>query len=104
MERIRSMDRTRPLTFASQHRDHCPAKVKGSEERQADIIEQNLASYTSRAYLSGMFIWQFCDCRVVEALGWLMTRSGTKNSKGIVDEYRRPKLAYSVVQKYYKNK
>jgi beta-glucuronidase len=162
LQQIRSMDNSRPLTFASCHRDRelcfdladivslnlyplwygdedpgelcdaakgwadaagckgkpmimsefgadgfygyrTPARVKGSEERQADIIEQNLAAYNSRAYLSGMFIWQFCDCRVVEALGWLMTRSGTKNSKGIVDEYRRPKLAYTIVQKYYKS-
>jgi beta-glucuronidase len=161
LEQIRSMDDSRPLTFASCHRDRelcfdladivslnlyplwygdedpgelcdaargwadaaggkgkpmimsefgadgfygyrTPARVKGSEERQADIIERNLAAYTSRSYLSGMFIWQYCDCRVVEATGWLMTRSCTKNSKGIVDEYRRPKLAYAVVQQYYK--
>ncbi|MNN62405.1 hypothetical protein D3C81_1777040 [compost metagenome] len=49
-----------------------------------------------------MFIWQFCDCRVTEGLGWLLTRAGTQNSKGIVDRYRRPKLAYEVVRQYFK--
>ncbi len=78
------------------------SRVKGTEERQADIIEQNLAAYENRAYLSGIFIWQFCDCRITEGDGWLMTRAMTKNSKGIVDEYRRPKLAYDTVRKYYK--
>ncbi|WP_337101126.1 glycoside hydrolase family 2 protein [Paenibacillus sp. YIM B09110] len=79
-----------------------PSRVKGTEERQADIIERNLSAYTSRDYISGMLIWQFCDCRVTEEGPWPMWRAMTKNSKGIVDEYRRPKLAYSVVQHYFK--
>ncbi len=79
-----------------------PSRVKGTEERQGDILEQNLKAYTSLSFLSGMFIWQFCDCRVTEGLGWLLGRAGTQNSKGIVDRYRRPKLAYAVVQQYYK--
>jgi beta-glucuronidase len=82
------------------HRD--ASRVRGTEERQADIIEANLAAYTSRTFISGMFIWQYCDCRVTEGTDWLITRAGTQNSKGIVDRYRRPKLAYSVVQKYFR--
>ncbi|WP_141504937.1 glycoside hydrolase family 2 protein [Paenibacillus luteus] len=82
------------------HRD--PSRVRGTEERQADIIEANLSAYTSRPFISGMFIWQYCDCRVTEGTDWLITRAGTQNSKGIVDRYRRPKLAYSVVQRYFK--
>lgn len=78
-----------------------PARVKGSEERQADILAENLAAYVTRPYLSGMFIRQFCDCRVTEETGWPLTRAMTKNSKGIVDEYRRPKLAYDVVKHYF---
>lgn len=78
-----------------------PSRVRGTEERQADILEANLAAYTARPYLSGMLIWQFCDCRVTEATGWLLTRAGTRNSKGVVDSYRRPKLAYSVVQRFF---
>jgi beta-glucuronidase len=160
LEQIRELDASRPLTFASHHREkelcfdladvisvnlypqwytdeepgelcdrarawadklggkgkpmimsefgadgyygfRSPARVKGSEERQADILELNLAAYKARPYLSGMFIWQFCDCRVSEATGWLLTRAMTKNSKGVVDEYRRPKLAYETVKKYF---
>lgn len=162
-EQIRGMDRSRPLTFASHHRERekcfdladivsvnlypqwygdedpgqlcdaarawaddlggrgkpmimsefggdgfyghrSPTRVKGTEERQADILESNLAAYTSRPYLSGMLIWQFCDCRVTEEGPWPMWRAQTRNSKGIVDSYRRPKLAYSVVRKYFKEK
>ncbi|MEV5030400.1 glycoside hydrolase family 2 protein [Paenibacillus sp. LPE1-1-1.1] len=82
------------------HRD--ASRVRGTEERQADIIEANLSAYTKRSFLSGMFIWQYCDCRVTEGTDWLITRAGTQNSKGIVDRYRRPKLAYATVQKYFK--
>ncbi|TFE25206.1 glycoside hydrolase family 2 protein [Cohnella luojiensis] len=161
LNQIRAMDDSRPLTFASHHRDReiCfdlvdivsfnlypgwygdedpgelvdlargwaeaaggagkpiimsefggdgyygyrdSSRVRGTEERQADIIEANLAAYTARPYLSGMLIWQFCDCRVTEGTGWLLTRAGTQNSKGIVDRYRRPKLAYDVVKKYFR--
>lgn len=81
------------------HRD--ASRVRGTEERQADIIDANLSAYRSKSYVSGMLIWQFCDCRVVESTGWLLSRAGTQNSKGIVDRYRRPKLAYAVVQKHF---
>ncbi|OKP98798.1 glycoside hydrolase family 2 protein [Paenibacillus sp. P46E] len=74
---------------------------RGTEERQAMIMQQNLSAYTTKSYLSGMLIWQFSDCRVSEGTDWLITRAGTQNSKGIVDRYRRPKLAYQTVKDYY---
>ena len=77
------------------------SRVKGTEERQCDILERNLRAYTSSPLLSGMLIWQFCDCRVTEGNGWLLSRAGTQNSKGVVDRYRRPKLAYSTVKQYF---
>ena len=77
------------------------SRVKGTEERQADLIDRNLSAYMARPYLSGMLIWQFCDCRVTEGTGWLLTRAGTQNSKGIVDRFRRPKLAYDVVKRHW---
>jgi len=79
-----------------------PNREKGSEERQADILRSNLEAYMRRDYISGMFIWQFGDCRVTEGLGWLLSRSCTRNSKGLVDEYRRPKLAYETVREIFR--
>ncbi|SDZ31006.1 beta-glucuronidase [Evansella caseinilytica] len=76
-------------------------QVRGTEERQADILAKIIVAYSSRSYLAGMFIWQFADCRVVEDTGWLLSRAGTQNNKGIVDRYRRPKLAYEVVKKFF---
>ncbi len=46
-----------------------------------------------------MILWQFCDCRVHEEL--FSCRPKTENNKGVVDIYRRPKLAYEVVRRHF---
>jgi len=74
-------------------------KGKWSEERQCDLLEELLADYTAHPRVEGLFIWQFCDIRVDES--WAMKRPRTMNNKGIVDEYRRPKLAAAVVKRYF---
>ena len=56
--------------------------------------------------ISGVFIWQFADCRVTdektnEADRWWSTRARCHNNKGIVDEHRRPKMAYDVVKEKF---
>lgn len=76
-------------------------RSKWSEERQADIIQENLEVYKEDDRLTGIFIWQFADCRVTEEGGWFATRARSHNNKGVVDEYRRPKLAYDVVKKMF---
>ncbi|MFS0868737.1 glycoside hydrolase family 2 protein [Paenibacillus xylanilyticus] len=160
LEQIRELDDSRPLTFASHHRDRelcfdladivsfnlypgwygpedpgelCDAarrwadeaggfgkpmimsefgadavygyrhmtRVKGTEERQADIIEQNLIAYEKREFVSGMYIWQFCDCRVTEEEVGPLWRITTQNLKGVVDTYRRPKLAFETVKQMW---
>jgi beta-glucuronidase len=160
LEQIRSMDASRPLTFASCHRDkelcfdladivsfnlypgwygpedpgelcdqarawadaagglgkpmimsefggdavygyRMPTRVKGTEERQADIIDANLKAYLERDFISGMFIWQFSDIRVTEERQGPLWRVTTQNIKGVVDSYRRPKLAYDVVKRHF---
>ncbi len=77
------------------------AHSKWSEERQADVIRQNLEVYMNEKNITGVFIWQFADCRVTEEGGWFATRARSHNNKGVVDEYRRPKLAYDVVKEMY---
>ncbi|TDQ36441.1 glycoside hydrolase family 2 protein [Aureibacillus halotolerans] len=158
-EQLRALDSSRPLTFASHHRQHeicfdladivsfnlypqwytdedpgelaeeakkwaeasggkdkpiimsefggdgfyghrSPTNVKGTEDRQAEIIRRNIEAYKSKPFISGMYIWQFCDCRVTDE-EWALRRSITQNSKGIVDGYRRPKLAYATVKELY---
>lgn len=81
--------------YGFRDRGHC----KWSEERQADIIQENLEVYKEDDRLSGTFIWQFADCKVTEE--WFSTRARCHNNKGVVDEYRRPKEAYDLIKKYY---
>ncbi len=75
-------------------------RLKWSEERQADIIEENLNVYKDDERLMGVFIWQFADCRVTEE-EWFAQRPRSYNNKGVVDEYRRPKIAYDIVKEYF---
>lgn len=76
-------------------------RSKWSEERQEDIIRKNLEVYQKDDRLSGVFIWQYADCRVTEEGGWFATRARCHNNKGIVDEYRRPKQAYDMIKKMF---
>lgn len=82
--------------YGYRDRGHC----KWSEERQADIIRENLEVYREDDRLTGAFIWQFADCKVTEE-EWFSTRARCHNNKGVVDEYRRPKEAYDVVGEYF---
>lgn len=79
-----------------------PARPKWSEERQSDIIAESLDFYMSRPEIVGNLLWQFCDCRVTEENNWFMTRARTHNNKGVVDDYRRPKLAFETVKSKFK--
>ena len=74
-------------------------KAKWSEECQAEILGQQLADLGSIRRISGTYIWQFADVRV--AREWAMGRPKSENNKGVVDRYRRPKLAYFKVKENY---
>lgn len=76
------------------------SRCKWSEERQADLIRENLLVYREDERLTGVFIWQFADCKVTEE-EWFPTRARCHNNKGVVDEYRRPKEAYDVVKELF---
>lgn len=76
-----------------------PYHSKWTEEYQAETLEEQLRTVLEFQDCCGVYIWQFCDVRVSEE--WFGVRPRTMNNKGIVDEYRRPKLAYDVVKKIY---
>ena len=78
-----------------------PAHPRWSEERQADILDLCLSYYMNRPEIIGTYIWQYADCRVTNEGTWYMTRPGTRNNKGVVDLYRRPKLAFETVKQHY---
>ena len=74
-------------------------KAKWSEEYQAEALEILLSDFGNLPRISGTYIWQFADVRV--AREWAMGRPKSENNKGVVDRYRRPKLAYFVVKEKY---
>ena len=76
-----------------------PMKTKWSEEYQAEALRRQLKAIFESDYCSGVYIWQFCDGKVSDE--WWSGRPRTMNNKGIVDEYRRPKMAYQVVKDIY---
>lgn len=79
-----------------------PARVKWSEEYQAEALEEQITAVFEQEGCCGIYIWQFCDCRVCGS--WFGGRPRTMNNKGVVDEYRRPKLAYDVVKRLFRGK
>jgi beta-glucuronidase len=72
------------------------ANEKWSEERQAEILEAQLQAVLADQECSGVCIWQFADCRVSEE--WFYMRPNCRNNKGILNQYRHPKLAYEKVK------
>lgn len=82
--------------YGCRDRGHC----KWSEERQADIIRENLEVYQEDDRLTGVFVWQFADCKVTEE-EWFSSRARCHNNKGVVDEYRRPKEAFDVIKEIF---
>lgn len=78
-----------------------PAKVKWTEEYQAQALEKQMHAVLDNEHCAGIYIWQFCDVRISDE--WFVTRPRTMNNKGIVDEYRRRKLCYQVVKETYES-
>ena len=78
---------------------HSAELLKWSEEYQNDALAAQISAVLSFPECSGVYIWQFADCRVSEE--WFAGRPLSCNNKGIVDMYRRPKLAYETVKRLF---
>lgn len=74
-------------------------RLKWSEERQADILADCLATFLAHPRVAGVFVWQFCDNRVSEE--WTLVRPRCVNDKGVFDGERRPKLAADIVARAF---
>lgn len=73
--------------------------TRWSEEYQADLLSYCLELFHADPMVSGFYIWQMCNIRTSPEAG--LTRARTFNNKGILDEYRNPKLAYFTVKDLY---
>lgn len=76
-----------------------------SEDYQAELLSKSLKLFRSDAKISGTYVWQFADTRgqLQSHLPHFRDRARSFNNKGLVNEYRKPKLAYRIVKAIYKN-
>ena len=73
---------------------------KWSEDFQAYYLDTVLPVFKKYNRIIGTYVWQFCDIRTAKEMELIRPRSF--NNKGILNEYRKPKLAYNIVKKHYK--
>ena len=73
--------------------------IKGTEEYQAELLSFALQTFHNDPKVAGFYIWQFCDIRTCPQMG--LDRSRGYNNKGLLNEYRRPKMSYHAVSKLY---
>lgn len=71
-----------------------------SEEYQLKLLTECISLFMARDDCAGFFIWQFCDTRTDRGDDGhrALMRPRHMNNKGIVDEYRRKKLAFDAVR------
>ncbi|MBA3873403.1 MAG: beta-glucuronidase [Anaerolineae bacterium] len=70
-----------------------------SEEYQADMLEQYIQLFRTKAFVIGEHIWNLCDFKT----GQSVRRVGGLNLKGIFTRDRRPKLAAHRVRALWTN-
>ncbi len=77
-------------------------ETRWSEPYQVKLLDTVIRHlFQDRERYAGLSIWQFCDCRCSEQTRRILGRPRGFNNKGLVDEYRRPKLVYDVVRRAY---
>ncbi len=78
-------------------------RTRWSEEYQAALLETVIRHvFHDTKRFAGLAIWQFSDCRSSELTERVLRRPRAFNNKGVVDEYRRPKLAFDTVRRMYR--
>lgn len=77
---------------------HDSHRAHWSEEYQADCLMDICSEVIENNQINGLALWQFCDCRTADYPAKALNRPRSFNNKGILDEYRRPKMAYNIVK------
>lgn len=78
---------------------HDDENIRWSEEYQAKLLSDCVTLFHEHPSVVGSFIWQFADMRTCWEAG--MNRARGFNNKGIMNEYRKPKLAYREIKRLY---
>lgn len=77
-------------------------EMQWSEQYQAKLLREAIGFVGKHPRWSGIAIWQFCDVRTEEIPQRIVGRPRGFNNKGVVDEYRRPKMAYEAVKEAFR--
>ncbi len=80
---------------------HTFDNLKWTEEYQSGLIKSCLELFFNRQGYIGSYVWQFSDIRTAKEAG--LNRARSYNNKGLLNEYRRPKLAYGTVKDFYRS-
>ncbi|MBQ7336019.1 MAG: beta-glucuronidase [Clostridia bacterium] len=78
---------------------HDDENILWCEENQAKQIAHCLKVFHEHPQVAGSFIWQFFDMRTCLQAG--LNRARGFNNKGLMNEYRKPKLAYRAAKELY---
>lgn len=73
-------------------------RAQWSEEFQADYLAEACQAILGDPRWAGMAVWQLFDTRSFTAVGHVRGKPRGFNGAGLLDEYRRPKLAYGTVR------
>lgn len=76
-----------------QHTFDC---VPWTEEYQAELFTHCIELFHRDPMVVGCYIWQFSDIRTCPEMG--LNRARGFNNKGIVNEYRKPKVAFGAIR------
>ena len=75
--------------------------IRWSEEYQADLAAAAFSHVLQSSRCSGVALWMFCDTRSFNDYR-APSRPRGFNNKGVLDEYRRPKMAWNSIGRLLK--
>ena len=78
-------------------------RAQWSEEFQADYFHDAVIAVLENPRYCGTVLWQMFDCRSYVNVGVVRTKTRGYNCAGLLDEYRRPKLAFDTVKQLFEH-
>lgn len=78
-------------------------RAQWSEEFQADYFEEAIDAVLGNPRYCGITLWQMADCKSYVGSGQVRCKPRGFNSAGLLDEYRRPKLAFDAVKRLFRH-
>ncbi len=77
-------------------------RAQWSEEYQSDYFATAIDAILGNPRYCGITLWQMFDCKSYTLCGQIRTKPRGFNCAGLLDEYRRPKLAFDTVKALFR--